>query len=1284
MAPAQKDQLPIVWRVLLANTKAMQETPRARLALPTVGRRRGARRSLRASVMRGTRGLWGVNVQHALLARYGAKSISVQIATHRGKYHRADDPYCEHSAVLSQAAEIRFASLLQILTCSSVGLQYKDWWGNEACADCLAGFFSPTAGAKTCQGCAPGAYSAVAGAAHCIACPANSNSRNESTTATACECNAGYTGIYQDPTSKLCKDPVIHVCSGQDVSSMGVVSDACYTLAAKYAQGVPACANIASKELVTPECKAAVGLPCGAACSACVAGTYKYTKGSGGCMDCPPGMYSTVHGADRSSWCVKCPANSHSPAASSTSSLCTCNAGYEKDYFKDGCKPILSYPESNLLGLKSFFSAYANGMSVTDWQKVIDSPDPLTEERMFYILDGNSDDRLTFDEYRKCLNLSSWQIDFECSSFEDKMMLLWFYGSLDAPNVDLSITKDEVMGALTQSRIDKGIAMDQATQFMSIMDANRNGKVSLTEFDRGAKMKYLDSYGPTKFYSVSLDRTDFFQQNYLSYTKAFMKIDQDGNNLLTMQECLNAGFDFMTCYYYAPGATNSTKSCQDMRGFVDSEGQGCDAWAKNPTWCEGSPEDGKFDPPSEYANEDGIDPGMACCVCRRRQFCEDKPGFVDNQGEGCDVWTKNPTWCVGSPEDGVFDPPSDYANGEGLDPSMACCVCRKALGRHISDQGVSGIAFDELAQGNQHNPVVRMLTTLAEGCQPCSCRPGSLEWDIRSGRRVPGPLGHGSGSECKCDFFTQDSCRSHGCTWVGWEHGKGCNSKVCEDMPGFFDSEGQGCDVWAENPTWCEGSPEDGKFDPPADYANDDGIDPSMACCVCRRGQFCEALEAPVIHVDRCQENFMHNKEKGDDSVESCSDPLLGGLVGCCYDVMLGDCKTCYRDGDCTKAPLYCAQKYLDECGTNASNKSVASESFQARAGSCAVSPKDHTAAYWNHPGYVLSGRYKTTTARSGIQSEYGCAEICGDLNACGDLDDCIPCNSFIYISSERLCMFLVGTVEDVCVAGSPGCVYTIQGLDGAITERTPNGGPLWMFDTGGLYCAPNAMECGCTREYFQCLLQNGCEGEDNQVSSFADMCSARGCSSDQCGLRWPKSSAFASACTNQFFDCLVVKDGDCVCTRTFVDCMSTDQDAVALDMRTGLTLIDMCTLEGCTSDDCGLGQEYCNATSLTCATEHMACSGGAYEYIGWDPLKTGLDNIGVPPVLDRTRVTFPLFSGNGLSCILRCVMRVHASFCLIGVLVRAQMDCQVVLLWCKVSRKASSISRQSSQAHVL
>ena len=62
--------------------------------------------------------------------------------------------------------------------------------------------------------------------------------------------------------SELCNDPATNVCSGEDGSNIGVVSDACYTLVAKYTRGVPACTNLASKELVTPDCKAYLGLPC--------------------------------------------------------------------------------------------------------------------------------------------------------------------------------------------------------------------------------------------------------------------------------------------------------------------------------------------------------------------------------------------------------------------------------------------------------------------------------------------------------------------------------------------------------------------------------------------------------------------------------------------------------------------------------------------------------------------------------------------------------------------------------------------------------------------------------------------------------------------------------------------------------------------------------------------------------------------------------------------------------------------------------------------------------------
>jgi len=233
-------------------------------------------------------------------------------------------------------------------------------------------------------------------------------------------------------------------------------------------------------------------------------------------------------------------------------------------------------------------------------------------------------------------------------------------------------------------------------------------------------------------------------------------------------------------------------------------------------------------------------------------------------------------------------------------------------------------------------------------------------------------------------------------------------------------------------------------------------------------------------------------------------------------------------------------QKILDECGSDADNSSVTTESFIARTGSCSVSPTDRTAAYWNHPGYVLRGSFRTTTARSGIRVPSGCAEICGALD---------ECDAFSFIEDQRLCLYLVGSVDDVCAIGSLDCFYNVPDLTGVVATLSPTERPLWAYDVGGVYCAPNTMECGCTREYFQCLLQNGCEGSDDDVSSFADLCTSRGCTSDQCGLRWSKSGSFASVCSNNFFDCVVSTVGDCGCTRDFVICMDTDQDAVAIDI---------------------------------------------------------------------------------------------------------------------------------------
>ena len=63
-------------------------------------------------------------------------------------------------------------------------------------------------------------------------------------------------------------------------------------------------------------------------CTACAAGKYKTAAGPDACTECSAGKYSSAVGATSDSTCSACPANSSSPAASSTLTACTCPAGY--------------------------------------------------------------------------------------------------------------------------------------------------------------------------------------------------------------------------------------------------------------------------------------------------------------------------------------------------------------------------------------------------------------------------------------------------------------------------------------------------------------------------------------------------------------------------------------------------------------------------------------------------------------------------------------------------------------------------------------------------------------------------------------------------------------------------------------------------------------------------------------------------------------------------------------------------------------------------------------------
>ena len=69
--------------------------------------------------------------------------------------------------------------------------------------------------------------------------------------------------------------------------------------------------------------------------------------------------------------------------------------------------------------------------------------------------------------------------------------------------------------------------------------------------------------------------------------------------------------------------------------------------------------------------------------------CEDDLAWLDNLGNDCSDWARNPGWCV----DQMF-PPSDYANATGVDATEVCCVCGgSSTGRVSSNEGGGGYSY---------------------------------------------------------------------------------------------------------------------------------------------------------------------------------------------------------------------------------------------------------------------------------------------------------------------------------------------------------------------------------------------------------------------------------------------------------------------------------------------------------------------------------------------------------------------------------------------------------------
>ena len=189
--------------------------------------------------------------------------------------------------------------------------KYKDITGSVACTDCPAGKYS--------------AESAAYSATFCFACSQYTQGLTGagSTTSENCTCNAGR---FWDSTDENCK-----FCQfGKYKNTIG--NHACAS-----------CPEFTSSDMAGSSCTCNMGYTKSdsGTCMACPAGKYKDTTGNVACTDCPAGKYhySATSAAMTATVCYTCRHDTQglTPAGSTTSENCICNAGLFWDSTKKYC-----------------------------------------------------------------------------------------------------------------------------------------------------------------------------------------------------------------------------------------------------------------------------------------------------------------------------------------------------------------------------------------------------------------------------------------------------------------------------------------------------------------------------------------------------------------------------------------------------------------------------------------------------------------------------------------------------------------------------------------------------------------------------------------------------------------------------------------------------------------------------------------------------------------------------------------------------------------------------------
>lgn len=182
-------------------------------------------------------------------------------------------------------------------------------------------------------------------------------------------------------------------------------------------------------------------------------------------------------------------------------------------------------------------------------------------------------------------------------------------------------------------------------------------------------------------------------------------------------------------------------------------------------------------------------------------------------------------------------------------------------------------------------------------------------------------------------------------------------------------------------------------------------------------------------------------------------------------------CQRADAGQECGQSAVECADVLLEVNGTR-----LLGDVLNARVESCIGSSED--GFYWRQHGIVLVGEWTQLGVVGSISDPSMCIPHCRYTR---------ECSAFEYDAVVKICILLQGYLTGLCEP--PGC-------------GEESGRVIFARDPHLLYCGGEAsVECARMRVYHGCMTSNGCASTPEGQSQFSSMCSASGCSREQCGL---------------------------------------------------------------------------------------------------------------------------------------------------------------------------------------